>query len=143
MIKPQPTISEGNLEIFLTNQKWKILQTLHRKRETVKIINLVNLTANTKNYGQITLYTKPHSDPLLRQFRLFQKISEDCWGFAKTTEDFQEQPTISAGKSRIFLNEKKQNKTKQNKQPSKQLTVFFSATVNITKLDNLTANSKN
>ena len=114
--------------------------------ETVKIKNLVNLTANTKNYGQITLNTKVHPDPLLRQFRLFQKISEDCWGFAKTTEDFQEQPTISEGKSGIFFKWKKQkqmtNKLK-NEKPSKQLTVFFSATVNIIKLDNLTANSKN
>ena len=75
-------------------------------RETVKIKNLVNSTANTKNYGQIKLNTKPHSDPLLRQFRLFQKISEDCWGPAKTTEDFQEQPTISEGKSRIFFKRK-------------------------------------
>ena len=32
--------------------------------ETVNIIKLANLTANTKNYGQITLNTKPHSDPL-------------------------------------------------------------------------------
>ena len=27
---------------------------------------MTNLTANTKNYGQITLNTKPHSDPLKR-----------------------------------------------------------------------------
>ena len=115
-------------------------------RETVKIKNLANLTENTKNYGQIKLNSKPHSDPLVRQFQLFQKISEDCWGFAKTTEDFQEQPTISEGKSGIFFKRKKQkqmtNKLK-NEKPSKQLTVFFSATVNIIKLDNLTANSKN
>ena len=31
--------------------------------ETVNIEKLANLTANTKNYGQITLNTKPHSDP--------------------------------------------------------------------------------
>lgn len=34
------------------------------------------------------------------------------------------------------------NKLK-NEKPSKQLAVFFSETVNIIKLDNLTANSKN
>ena len=32
--------------------------------ETVNIEKLANLTANTKNYRQITLNTKPHSDPL-------------------------------------------------------------------------------
>ena len=47
-------------------------------RETVKMKDLANLTANTKNYGQIKPNSKPHSDPLLRQFQLFQKISEDC-----------------------------------------------------------------
>ena len=31
--------------------------------ETVNIKKLANLTANTKNYRQITLNTKPHSDP--------------------------------------------------------------------------------
>ena len=86
-------------------------------RETVKIKNLVNLTANTKNYGQITLNTKPHSDPLLLQFRLFQKISEDCWGFAKTAEDFLEQPTISEGKFGIFLNEKNKQRNLKTKNP--------------------------
>ena len=30
--------------------------------ETFKIKKLANLTANTKNFGQITLKTKPHSD---------------------------------------------------------------------------------
>ena len=29
--------------------------------ETVNIIRVANLTANTKNYEQITLKTKPHS----------------------------------------------------------------------------------
>ena len=33
--------------------------------ETVKIKKLTNLTANSKNYWQITLNTKPHSDPLI------------------------------------------------------------------------------
>ena len=33
--------------------------------ETVKIKKLANLTANTKYHGQITVNTKPHSDPLL------------------------------------------------------------------------------
>ena len=32
--------------------------------ETVNIKKMANLTANTENYGQITLNTKPHSDPL-------------------------------------------------------------------------------
>ena len=32
--------------------------------ETVNIKKLANLTANTKNYRQITLNTKPHLDPL-------------------------------------------------------------------------------
>ena len=32
--------------------------------ETVNIKKLANLTANTKNYGQITPNIKPHSDPL-------------------------------------------------------------------------------
>ena len=32
--------------------------------ETVNIKKLANLTSNTENYGQITLNTKPHSDPL-------------------------------------------------------------------------------
>ena len=32
--------------------------------ETVNIKKLTDLTANTKNYGQITLNAKPHSDPL-------------------------------------------------------------------------------
>ena len=27
---------------------------------------MANLTVNTKNYGQITLNTKPHSGPLIR-----------------------------------------------------------------------------
>ena len=31
--------------------------------ETVNIKKLANLTANTKNYRQITLNTEPHSDP--------------------------------------------------------------------------------
>ena len=31
--------------------------------ERVNIKKLANLTANTKNYRQITLNTKPHSDP--------------------------------------------------------------------------------
>ena len=31
--------------------------------ETVNIKKLANLTANTKNYRQITLNTRPHSDP--------------------------------------------------------------------------------
>ena len=37
--------------------------------ETVNIKKLAHLTANNRNYGQITLNTKPHSDPLfvLRQ----------------------------------------------------------------------------
>ena len=30
--------------------------------ETVNIKKLANLTANTKNFGQIKLNTKPHSD---------------------------------------------------------------------------------
>ena len=34
--------------------------------ERVNIKKLANLTANTKNYRQITLNTKPHSDPLFR-----------------------------------------------------------------------------
>ena len=104
---------------------WKFSKQIRNKsalsRETVKIKNLANLTENTKNYGQIKLNSKPHSDPLMRQFQLFQKISEDCWGFAKTTEDFQEQPTISEGKSGIFFKWKKQkqmtNKLK-NEKPS-------------------------
>ena len=33
--------------------------------ETVNIKKLANLTANTKNFRQITLNTKPHSDPLI------------------------------------------------------------------------------
>ena len=42
--------------------------------ETENIIKLANLTANTKNfYGQITLNTKPHSDPL------FTYMSEKVW----------------------------------------------------------------
>jgi len=32
--------------------------------ETVLIKKLANLTANAKSNGQITLKTKPHSDPL-------------------------------------------------------------------------------
>ena len=35
--------------------------------ETENIDKSANLTANTKNYGQITLKGNPHSDPLLRQ----------------------------------------------------------------------------
>ena len=31
--------------------------------ETVNIKKLANLTANAKNYGQITLNAKPHLDP--------------------------------------------------------------------------------
>ena len=102
-----------NLEIFQTNQKWKILQSLHRIfAGNSKIINLVNLTANTKNYGQITLNTKPHSDPLLRQFRLFQKISEDCWGFAKANRRFPRTTDDFRGEIRNFFNQKKkQNRT--------------------------------
>ena len=41
------------------------LQTLNRiSSETVNITKLANLIGNTKDYGQITLNTKPHSDPL-------------------------------------------------------------------------------
>ena len=32
--------------------------------ETVSIIKLANLTANTKNHGQVTVNTKPYSDSL-------------------------------------------------------------------------------
>ena len=45
----------------------KTLQTLNRQyifyAETVNIKKLANLTANTENYGKITLNTNPHSDP--------------------------------------------------------------------------------
>jgi len=42
--------------------------------ERVKI--LANLTANTKNCGQITLNTKPHSDPLLRKIKRFLPLAQ-------------------------------------------------------------------
>ena len=40
---------------------------------------MANLTVNTKKYGQITLNTKPHSDPLASpktRAIFFSKISE-------------------------------------------------------------------
>ena len=40
--------------------------------ETVNIKKLANLTANTKNCGQITtVNTKPHSDPLISRYIIF------------------------------------------------------------------------
>ena len=33
------------------------------------------LTANTNNYGQITLNTKPHSDPLLRSRQFYSAVT--------------------------------------------------------------------
>ena len=50
-IRPLPTVSEEpskHLTAFSS--------------ETVNVEKLANLTANTRNYGQITLNTKPHSD---------------------------------------------------------------------------------
>ena len=41
--------------------------------ETVNIEKLANLTANTKNYGQITLNTKPHSDPHDKIMKIIKK----------------------------------------------------------------------
>ena len=79
--------------------------------------DLANLTANTKNYGQIKLNSKPHSDALLRQFQLFQK-------FPKTAEDSRRLPKISKNNRRFprgspfFFNEKKQ-KQKQKQMTSK------------------------
>ena len=44
---------------------------------TVNIKKLANLTANTKNYGQITLNAKPHSDRLNKQHaNLFYKTKK-------------------------------------------------------------------
>ena len=44
--------------------------------ETVNIEKLANLTANTKNYGQITLNTKPHSDPHDKIMKIIKKMFE-------------------------------------------------------------------
>ena len=41
--------------------------------ETVNIEKLANLTAKTKNYGQITLNTKPHSDPHDKIMKIVKK----------------------------------------------------------------------
>ena len=131
MSKPQPTISEEKSENFPNKLEMK------NPSNTSRIF-----AGNRKNYGQITLNTKPHSDPLLRQFRLFQKISEDC-------EDSQRLPKISKNNRRFpreirnFIKRKKQTNKLKNEKPSKHLTVFSSATVIIIKLDNLTVNSKN
>ena len=54
-VRPLPKMSEGSskhLTLFSS--------------ETENIKKLANLTANTKYYGQTTLNTKPHSDPLKR-----------------------------------------------------------------------------
>ena len=49
-------------------------QTLNsRFFETANIKKLANLTAKTKNYGQITLNTKPHSDPFVNLSRSLVK----------------------------------------------------------------------
>ena len=70
-----PKISEGNRRgIKIAEDRPKIVRRTLRKLspetknppETVNIKKLANLTANTKNYGQITLNTTPHSDPQLR-----------------------------------------------------------------------------
>ena len=66
-------------------------------RETVKIKNLANLTENTKNYGQIKLNSKPHSDrpscatiPVISEdFRRLLRIREDYRRFPRTTDDFR------------------------------------------------------
>ena len=68
-----PKISEGNRRgIKIAEDRPKIVRRTLRKLspetknppETVNIKKLANLTANTKNYGQITPNIKPHSDPL-------------------------------------------------------------------------------
>ena len=48
---------------------------------------MANLTVNTKKYGQITLNTKPHSDPLKR-FRIITMIlisSDTTYNLLKRT----------------------------------------------------------
>ena len=51
--------------------------------ETVTIKKLANLTANTKNYGQITLNTKPHSDPQVGIGFLRLSRSDRLWTLAR------------------------------------------------------------
>ena len=43
--------------------------------ETVNIKKLTNLTANSENYAQITLNTKPHSDPLIPIYSCLRELS--------------------------------------------------------------------
>ena len=45
---------------------------------------MANLTVNTKKYGQITLNTKPHSDPrLIVRDREFQSLKQVLEGKAR------------------------------------------------------------
>ena len=68
-------IFEEQIRIYNAKRLW-IFHEKHSKyltvfsTETVNIKKLANLTANTKNYGQITLNTKPDSDPLMPPFSL-------------------------------------------------------------------------
>ena len=41
---------------------------------------MANLTVNTKKYGQITLNTKPHSDPLSAVERCLKGVLSFSWG---------------------------------------------------------------
>ena len=69
-----PTIPEDCRRFPKTNEEVRPLPKMSEKpskhltvfsSETVNIKNLTaNLTANTKDYGQIAVKTKPHSDPL-------------------------------------------------------------------------------
>ena len=85
-IRPLPTVSEEpskQLTVFSS--------------ETVNIKKLAN-SANTKNYGQITLNTKPHSDP---HYRLHLSSTE-----IKTTITFAALPLLAGN---FFLAHKSQD----------------------------------
>ena len=68
---------------------------------------------------------------ILRQFRI---ISEDLQMLPKIPEDYRRFPKT---------NEEVRPLPKMSEEPSKHLTVFSLETVNIKKLANLTANTKN
>ena len=68
-----PKISKDCRSFLNTNEQVRPLPEMSKEpskhltvlsSETVNVKKLANVTANTKNYGQTTLNTTPHSDPL-------------------------------------------------------------------------------
>ena len=69
-LKVLEPIFEQQIRIYNAKRLWVFPPNTFKtvfSPETVNIKKLANLTANTKNYRQITLNTKPHSDPLQKE----------------------------------------------------------------------------